>query len=282
VTTTLREVIIRNLRLRALADDLPDRVFPIDVSIELSRSKAKDSFVSDDSGRPISQAAGYPFPVKVPRQMPYVPHTTVRFTNPVESAQGNADPWDFPDFSTTLSDLMNYIEEEGTIESVDRLYIKSLRLVEIPEEYVKERTRPGVDGLRATPDAYRDNIRVGILTFDKRATVPEHVRADLDPDMAPNQVIQPMNLTEVKTVTLKEYSKARPRRKYYTPGKAQTQTDEPDVHEGDAVTWGLAQRYAPQLTGARTVVPVEWIGHERDSTEFVMESARVLDESETA
>lgn len=276
MSETIREIVISNLRLRELSNDLPPCVFPVDVSIELSRSTAKDNFLSDSDGVPMSHGSNYPFDVKTPRPKPYIPRTTVRFTNPVECAEGGGKNWDFPVFADKLSSILDRIEEAGTKQAADRVYITNLRLVEIPEEYTQKRDG-SKSGLRPSPEAYKSNIRVGICTFSKRATVPKHVRKDLTADIAPGSVIQPMKLTELKEVTVKEYAKARPRRKYYRSPSAADGTVGPVVNEEDDVTWELATDYGQQLTDSGTVVPVEWKGHREDTETFVMDSAEVLD-----
>lgn len=276
MTETLREIVISNLRLRGLAEDLPARVFPVDITIELSRSRAKDNFLSDENGAPISKGKNYPFHVKTPRPKPYIPRTTVRFTNPVECNPGNEKNWEFSAFSELLPEILDRIEDAGTKEAAQRVYITDLRLVEVAEEYTQPRSG-GKEGLRVTPDAYTDNENVGIFSFSKRATVPQEILGKITEDIAPGKVIQPLKLTSVKEVTLKEYQKARPRRKYYRSATKAHPDAKPDEFSGDDVTWGLATRLGERLANSETIVPVEWQGHTEDKETFIMDDATVLD-----
>lgn len=276
---TKREVLVRNLRLDSMADQLPDCVFPLQIAVRMDRSQSRDGFFPDLSGDPISQPK-YPVSARSPSDEPYVPPSTVWLANPAEFPDSGAKQWTFDDFTKRLAEIEQAIETRYP-KALDRFYLTSLRMVEVPEEYVEHNRDGSVRGVDTS--IYTDRQRVAIATFDKRSKIhDEDIRRELGGSL-PGNVIKPLKLTHLKEVSLKQFRGSNEttgdstRRKYFSTAQAEQYNDiglEPKPW--DDPIWSQVEEFFPKLSESEFVDEIEFEGEYVDSETFVEKSVCII------
>lgn len=139
-----------------ILDTLPRTVFPVSARVELGRTIGDDtpyteySSSGDQSGTETKDGDGngnkdrdHPFPVtpRRPEPIPYIPETTIYFTNPAERAPSNRTAWLPRDCADGLTTLRDHIRRD-TNADVDRLQLAD----ESHETWIDEPVPDGVAG----------------------------------------------------------------------------------------------------------------------------------------
>ena len=277
------EILVRNLRVKELANQLPTNVYPVKVGVELTRPHDQDQ-----SFKRMRQPE-YPVTVRESSHAPYVPPTTVHFQNPYEFPPKGANKWRFEPFAEGLAEIVSEVEKQYP-EVSQRLYLNNLVLCEIPEEYARE-----VDGKRDWDRSlYEDRADFRAGYFKKRPRITDdEIQEELGPRL-PGNVIKPLRLTEIKEVNAKEHrgdektTAASTRRKYFTSGQAErygdnslapTKWDLDDQSIEKAVGQEgaeAAKSFFPTLSETDFFGAVEFTGRWVDRETFEEESVRIL------
>ena len=276
---TKREILVRNLRIDRMANQLPDCVFPLQIAVRMDRGQTRDGYFPDLDGNPISTPQ-YPVAARSPSDEPYIPQTTVWLANPAEFPNSGEKQWTFGEFTNKLASIEQAIETRYP-KALDRFYLASLRLVEVPEEYIEYNNDGSVRGVDSS--IYTDRERVAIGTFDKRPKIPnEEIRRELG-EALPGNVIKPLKLTNLKEVSLKQFRGSNEttcdttRRKYFSERQAEQYSDlQLAPKEWDDPIWSQITEFFPKLSKSNFIDAVEFEGEYVDSETFVEESVRVL------
>lgn len=284
VEILVHDIKVKDLRSQ-LTEHIPDNVFPVKVSVELTRSQV------DDQTFKRMRPPAYPVKVKESRHQPYIPPKTVYFENPAMFPKQDATAWTLEDFADKMGEVITELGRES-LSASDRLYLTDVELVEIPEVYAVE----GADGTRSWDKSlYEDRAEMTIGTFDKRPTISDDaVRRQLG-DSAPGEVIQPLRLTRVREVNAKEHrgtsdtSAINTRRRYFSDGQADQYSDpglaptEWDFEDNPDIQRSLGQNaktavreWFPELSQSKFMDVVRFEGEMIDSSTFVEEGVDFL------
>ncbi|USZ73529.1 hypothetical protein [Natronosalvus halobius] len=184
--------ILRVLDPIEIIDSLPPTVFPVSAKIQLDRTSREDHAYQE------YRPPDYPVEVRVPAEAPYIPETTVHFSNPAERPPKNAQPVSTAEFVDGLEEIADHLEEE-TATDPQRLYLTGICVVEVPSQYLTVD-----DGIHAVkPALYEENAEMTIAYFQKDNSLSAHnVREDLD-EALPGETRTPLELIRLDEVTAK-------------------------------------------------------------------------------
>lgn len=295
-------VVLKSLRLEDIASGIPSNIFPMSLKIECTRTQEKDKVIADDSNskfRPPERC----FPLKLSKQLPYIPPKRIWFTNPLErpnlsKKDRSEDTWydydktfDFEDFSGDLSKAYSIISDVHP-PSRKRIYLGDLSLTVIPEEYAMERNN-GKRGWKK--DLWRDNVRVPIVYFGKVSKVPKKLKEELEknfPGILAGKTIMPLRLTKIRSVVTKMRGKpqSKVKRNYYTEGQADKVKENyiranerpPDYRPRETTADDLSlmseDDIAKELEGLEDILVItDYKGEFKEREEFEPDSVRVTE-----
>lgn len=266
------QVLVRDLRLKDIKEQLPKNVFPVCLSLALSRGSRKDDpHLQTDDGEPIKQDA-WPLNVNIPAEKPYIANQTVWFSNPAEYPSNGWKLWRFEEFSGKLDQITAAVDAVEPKAS-NRLYLKTLTLCEVDPEYAYTDD----DGLsNVSPDLYADDGDMAIATFSKRNTVDdETVREKLGPSL-PGNVTKPVKMDEILTVRAKRHRTSPASisggttTQYWTEGKI-NQHSKPLSYSPSTIEsprWVNVQDHFPELGTTGFIEEIKFVGEETEENEF--------------
>lgn len=282
-TQTRNEVLVQDLHTENAATQLPKNVFLISLKTGMNRRTDNDE-VFVRNGSPV-EPPDFPVKVRLPKKVPRMDPRKVYFRNPAEISNQSRKTWEFDNFVEKFREAIRLMKDLDP-EVRQRVYLESIRLVEIPKEYVEE-SEQGYH--EASKDLYEDRVKMTIGTFGKRPTIQnDEIREQLG---LPGKVIQPLRLTKLKEVNAKEYrgtnntSAVSTKRFYFTEGQAEQYNKlnlTPTVY-GDgnnAASLELAIQnigsYMPSLMESQFMHEVEFIGEIVDKETFKVNDANIL------
>jgi hypothetical protein len=201
-------------------ETLPRTVFPVTARIELGRT------VGDDTSYTEHNRDSLPVEPRLPEPVPYIPETTVYFTNPAERAPGGRTAWSPQECASELAHLLDHFAADTNTDP-DRLQLRGLCLAELPAQYLTMD-----DGRHtASPMLYEENATMTLTYFRHDLSLAAHnVRDELD-EALPGRTRSPLQLVRLDQVTAKpaRHGKGTTRRasrcRYYTETEAEQHND---------------------------------------------------------
>ncbi|EMA48215.1 hypothetical protein [Halococcus thailandensis] len=221
-TTATRErvVLLAEHDPITVLETLPRTVFPVSARIELGRTVGDDKPYSDhDRGT-------LPVEPRRPEPVPYIPETTVYFTNPAERAPADRTAWTPQECADELAHLLDHFEA-ATNTDPERLRLRGLCLAELPAQYLTMDDGHHV----ASPMLYEENGPITLTYFRHDLSLAAHdVREELD-DALPGRTRSPLQLVRLDELTAKparhgEGTTGKASRcRYYTEAEAEAAND---------------------------------------------------------
>lgn len=261
---------------------LPSGVFPVMMRLSLKKSTSGDT-THDELATPT-----YPVDVRIPKG-PYIPESTIHFDNPAERPPRNAQAWRPSEFTSTLNELIDELNESPHIET-DRLLFTHLCVAEIAPRYTTNDRQTGASV--ATAELYQDEGAITLAYFRRAAGLSaSRVREALDTSM-PGESRSPPHLVQLTEATAKPARSSRDtaqpagRHKYYTESEAErlraldatpaiwklNRVASPtDSHRPLGPVLSNIESFLPELAATDLVQHVEFRGETRTREHFYAE-----------